>query len=175
MAFDVVSPLNTSRADDFDFDSFHANLAAAGYSLHTPSTAAVNRVRQLVLLEGRDDKNRLQPLLGTAELARDVNGVLIQWPRNAMYAAAGLWGPMQGAIGWHSPTTEVPGLGDVEDWALWNLTPDAHPIHVHMVHFTLIHRKRIKYDSNADDEGLIPVGSSPAGDGTYLIRRPVHL
>ena len=31
----------------------------------------------------------------------------------------------------------------------------------------------IKWDSNADDDGFIPGGSSPAGDGTYLVEQPV--
>jgi len=160
MAFDVVSPLDTNIADDFDVSIFSADLAAADSSLSTPPNSAVHRVRQLALFEGRDDRNRVHPLLGTAEPARDMNGFLIDWPKDTMYTAVNLTGPMQGAIAWHSPTTEVPGLGDVED-------------HVHLVHFVLINRKKIKYDSNADERGLIPIGSIPAGDGTYLVRRPV--
>ena len=31
--------------------------------------------------------------------------------------------------------TENPGVGDTEDWELHNLTPDAHPIHLHEIVF----------------------------------------
>jgi FtsP/CotA-like multicopper oxidase with cupredoxin domain len=49
------------------------------------------------------------------------------------------------------------------------MTGDAHPVHLHLVNFEILGRKAIKFDSNADEDGFIPAGSSPAGDGTYLV------
>jgi bilirubin oxidase len=46
------------------------------------------------------------------------------------------------ALGWHDPITENPRLGDTEIWELHNLTPDAHPIHVHEVQFQVVDRRR---------------------------------
>jgi FtsP/CotA-like multicopper oxidase with cupredoxin domain len=80
---------------------------------------------------------------------------------------------MEGSIAWHSPTTENPALDDVEEWEVWNLTGDAHPIHLHLVHFEVLGRQEINFDSNADEDGFIPDGANPADDGVYLVTQPV--
>ncbi len=41
---------------------------------------------------------------------------------------------------WDDPITENPSLGSTEVWELYNLTEDAHPIHIHMVQFQVIER-----------------------------------
>ena len=140
----------------------------AGYQLDT-----VNRTRKVALFEGTDEFGRLQPLLGTAEPATDYLGNAINWPNTPAYVNAGLIGQMEGAIAWHSPTTENPKLGDTEIWEVFNVTGDSHPIHLHLVHFEVLGRKAIKWDSNADEDGFIPEGSDPAEDGTYLEEQPV--
>ncbi|GAB3034913.1 outer spore coat copper-dependent laccase CotA [Oleiagrimonas citrea] len=48
---------------------------------------------------------------------------------------------------WHEKVTETPRLGDVEIWNLINLTDDSHPIHLHMVRFQILERRR--FDSFA--------------------------
>jgi FtsP/CotA-like multicopper oxidase with cupredoxin domain len=80
---------------------------------------------------------------------------------------------MEGSIAWHSPTTENPALGSTEEWEIWNMTGDAHPVHLHLVHFEVLDRREIKFDSAADEDGLIPEGSTPAGDGAYKVTQPV--
>lgn len=37
--------------------------------------------------------------------------------------------------------TEMPKVGSTEVWELINLTPDAHPIHIHLIQFQLINRQ----------------------------------
>lgn len=37
--------------------------------------------------------------------------------------------------------TEIPQVGSTEIWELVNLTPDAHPIHIHLIQFQLINRQ----------------------------------
>ena len=44
---------------------------------------------------------------------------------------------------WMDPITENPAVGDVEEWAIYNLTEDAHPIHVHLVQFEVTGREAI--------------------------------
>ena len=39
---------------------------------------------------------------------------------------------------WTDPATELPKEGAVEVWELINTTPDAHPIHVHLIQFTVL-------------------------------------
>jgi spore coat protein A len=43
---------------------------------------------------------------------------------------------------WHMPITEKPLLGSTEIWELVNLTDDTHPIHLHMVRFQILERRR---------------------------------
>ncbi len=138
-----------------------------------PNVGTPTRTRKVALFEGRDEYNRLQPLLGTAEPATDYNGDPIDWPDDPRYASVGLVGQMEGSIAWHSPTTENPALDTTEEWEIWNVTADAHPIHLHLVHFEVLGRQEIKFDSNVDEDGFIPEGSSPAGDGAYVVTQPV--
>jgi FtsP/CotA-like multicopper oxidase with cupredoxin domain len=79
---------------------------------------------------------------------------------------------MEGSIAWHSPTTENPALDSTEEWEIWNVTGDAHPVHLHLVHFEVLGRQEIVWDSNADEDGFIPQNGSPAGDGIYLVPQP---
>ncbi len=43
---------------------------------------------------------------------------------------------------WHAPITETPALNSVEIWSLVNLTDDSHPIHLHLVRFQILDRRR---------------------------------
>ena len=54
-----------------------------------------------------------------------------------------------GPLLWTDPTTEIIREGDTEVWRVANTTPDAHPIHIHLVDFQVL--DRIPFD----DEGLV--------------------
>ena len=144
----------------------------------------------VALFEGKDEFGRLQPLLGTAEPASDYLGNDINWPSTPVYQQAKLpdgtefplVGPMEGAIAWHSPTTENPALNTTEEWEIWNATGDAHPVHLHLVNFEILGRKEIVWDSAtgdgesdfgrvADPTGM-PGSPAPNDDGTYLVVQP---
>jgi FtsP/CotA-like multicopper oxidase with cupredoxin domain len=180
MAFDVIP---ATGAPDATLDTGAiAAYAGAGGTRETNFTAyqdtGVQRIRKVALFEGTDEFGRLQPLLGTAEPATDYLGNPVNWPNTPVYVNAGLVGPMEGAIAWHSPTTENPSLGDTEQWEVFNVTGDSHPIHLHLVHFDVVERRAIIWDTatNADDRVLDPVGgttAAPNGDGTYLVTQPV--
>lgn len=43
---------------------------------------------------------------------------------------------------WHMPITEEPVLATTEIWELANLTDDVHPIHLHLVRFQILDRRR---------------------------------
>jgi FtsP/CotA-like multicopper oxidase with cupredoxin domain len=165
MAFDVVLPFDGSVAD--------VSPASLGFG---PSVGGYTRTRKVALFEGKDEFGRLQPLLGTAEPAKDyTNNNDIEWPDEPVYSEVGLVGPMEGSIAWHSPTTENPALDTTERWEIWNVTGDAHPVHLHLVHFEILGREEIVWDSHTtDDERYIPNENYalPAGDGTYLEIQP---
>ena len=163
MAFDVVLPLDNKVSDV---------TPATGYG-----TAIVpgipTRTRKVALFEGRDEFGRLQPLLGTAEPATDYQGNPI---KHEMGPLAGK--QINGSVAWHEPTTENPALGTTEEWEVWNATGDAHPVHLHLVHFEILGRQEIAWDSatSEDDRVLDPDGitaPAPKGDGTYLVTQPV--
>ena len=46
---------------------------------------------------------------------------------------------------WADPVTENPGLGDTEVWEFYNVTADAHPMHVHEVAFEVVNRQPIEF------------------------------
>lgn len=116
MAFDVLPGKRDYRIHDLNPTGIHF-----GTHIGPP-----DRRRKVALFEGKDEFGRLQPLLGTAQKARDHKGRLIRWPNTSVYHYAGLRGPMEGSIAWHSPTTENPALGSTEVWEIWNMTGDAH-------------------------------------------------
>lgn len=117
MAFDVELPFNPMVPDSSigDGDKLGGNVTVKGRE---------DRTRKLALFEGTDEHGRLQPLLGTAEAVTDVTGTTVE-----------------GAMPWHTPITENPGVGDTEIWEIYNATGDAHPVHVHLVHFEVLDRK----------------------------------
>ncbi len=45
---------------------------------------------------------------------------------------------------WDAPVTEDPTLNSVEIWNLINPTDDSHPIHLHMVRFQILDRRRFE-------------------------------
>jgi spore coat protein A len=51
---------------------------------------------------------------------------------------------------WHMPITENPTLGTAEIWELVNMTDDSHPIHLHLVRFQILDRRRFdRFDFQA--------------------------
>jgi spore coat protein A len=51
-------------------------------------------------------------------------------------------------MGMMDPATEVPALNSTEMWEIFNATEDAHPIHLHLVHFRTINTQ--KYEADID-------------------------
>ena len=117
MAFDVVIPFDADVPDNFNPDNL------PGYA----GVANGATTRRVALFEGTDEFGRLQPLLGTVK-----DGNL----NTANVATAHTW---------FQPTTETPGQGDTEIWEIYNFTADAHPIHLHLVNFQILDRRRFEY------------------------------
>ncbi|MDC1288016.1 multicopper oxidase domain-containing protein [Gammaproteobacteria bacterium] len=123
MAFDVVLDEDKSVPD-----TAIGKASLLGGDVKVTGRPVVRR-RKLALFEGTDEIGRLQPLLGTAEPVTDVAGNTVN-----------------GAMPWHTPITENPGLGDTEIWEIYNATGDAHPVHVHLVHFQVLNREGFTAD-----------------------------
>ena len=58
---------------------------------------------------------------------------------------------------WADDVTENPGLGDTEVWEFYNVTADAHPMHVHEVAFEVVNRQAIEFDEEGHTN-IHPVG-----------------
>jgi spore coat protein A, manganese oxidase len=52
--------------------------------------------------------------------------------------------------------TEAPRVGSTEVWEIANLTPDAHPIHIHLIQFQILSRQDL--NTGRDDATGIPSG-----------------
>jgi FtsP/CotA-like multicopper oxidase with cupredoxin domain len=120
MAFDVVVPRDTNVPDNFNPEAI---------SVYGGNQNTVTNTRKVALFEGMDEFGRLQPLLGTAEPTLSAAGTMLD-----------------GAIAWHMPTTENPALDSTEIWEIYNATGDAHPVHLHLVHFDVLDRQEFSAD-----------------------------
>ena len=121
-----------------------------------PDVGEATATRKVALFEGKDEFGRLQPLLGA------------------------FTGEEFEAIPWHMPTTENPDLGSTEIWEIYNFTGDAHPVHLHLVHFEILGRQAITFDADDEEdpqiilqhngeEGMAPrISNIVLGEDVYL-------
>jgi FtsP/CotA-like multicopper oxidase with cupredoxin domain len=126
---DFFPDRQTDRVMAFDVASGANAGSPVVISGYGGNTAEMTYTRKVALFEGLDEYGRLQPLLGTAEPTTDVEGEMVD-----------------GAIAWHSPTTENPDLDATEIWEIYNATGDAHPVHLHLVNFEILDRQEFTAD-----------------------------
>lgn len=76
-----------------------------------------------------------------------------------------LLGQMSGATPidymWEDPVTQAPMQNLVQEWDLYNFTPDAHPMHVHGVRFQVIERAGLQVDPNTGKAAIPAVETGP--------------
>jgi len=74
--------------------------------------------------------------------------------------AEAMLGTMSGGVPthkmWMSPITENPKVGETQVWEFYNFTADAHPIHIHEIHFQVVSRQTLALDP-VTGEVIIPV------------------
>jgi spore coat protein A, manganese oxidase len=74
--------------------------------------------------------------------------------------AEALLGVIEGGEGvhklWMDPVTENPNVGDTEVWEFYNLTGDAHPMHVHEIKFEVVNREVLVLDPDTG-EPVVPL------------------
>ncbi len=88
------------------------------------------------------------PALDPAQAAAERNLVLTE-----MDSADPYGNPIMGLLGdqhWDDPVSEEPKAGTLEVWNLFNLTGDAHPIHVHLVQFQVLNRQALRTDADGN-------------------------
>ncbi|MGZ8605562.1 MAG: multicopper oxidase domain-containing protein [Actinomycetota bacterium] len=57
---------------------------------------------------------------------------------------------------WADAVSENPDVGDTEVWEFFNLTADAHPMHIHEVAFEVVNRQALEIDPETE-EPVMPV------------------
>ena len=62
---------------------------------------------------------------------------------------------------WKDPITENPALNSVEIWNLMNVTDDAHPIHLHLVRFQILDRRRFDAFAYQNERGILTYRGAP--------------
>jgi len=143
--FDVADPDTTGQ-----IMQFHVVPAVAPDSttppqfLRLPALAPLPTeltTRRLALLEKADT--------GTDEEDEEVEG-----PVEALLGLITEQGFAR-ELPWDAEITENPGVGDTEVWEIYNLTGDAHPIHIHEVAFEVRNRQALVLDQ--DGEVVQPV------------------
>ena len=109
--------------------------------LQDPATFPVTgKRRKIFLFEGRDTFGRLQTMIGR---------VGTQGDRNA------------GTRTFLDPITEKPLINTTEVWEFYNMTGDAHPIHMHLVDFRILSRQPFTATTTART-------NSDGAQGAYL-------
>jgi spore coat protein A len=88
---------------------------------------------------------------------------------------AGWYLNLNGAHFDQRPITETPRAGTVEDWVWVNMTPDTHPMHVHLVTFQVVGRTPFDvaaYQTAHGGEGGVPGGIDPTPFATGPMQPP---
>ncbi|WIA36699.1 hypothetical protein OEZ86_007976 [Tetradesmus obliquus] len=122
MRFDVGS----ATPKPFDLATLNASLVSEWNKAPTtlPTTATVER--QFTLLEDMAESgNPIAQFIGTVQ-PTTTNNVLQGEKRF-----------------WMDPVDTITGLNATEEWTIINLTPDAHPIHIHEVMFEIVRYTRL--------------------------------
>jgi spore coat protein A len=78
-------------------------------------------------------------------------------------------------LSWGGPTSARVKLGSIEVWNIVNVTDDAHPIHLHLVHFQLLGRQELdapRYRRDWVGERAPGTGPDPIAPQPYLTGKP---
>lgn len=115
--------------------------------------------RQLVLIMATDSENRLLEVL--------VNNTM--WNGMRQGTNKPIPGSYPATMGQGDFFTEAPEVGATEVWEIINLTPNTHPMHIHLIQFQLLNRQKFdmgeyrkKYDSQFPGGAYIPAYGPPS-------------
>jgi len=153
-----------------------SNDAATPYPAGDPSVAAIPQIMRFDVgskVTSKDkssipdklkETNNDQPAVSFLDRARLRT---VQAAEPADMPGMPLLGNSTSLLQFTDPPTETPQLGSTEAWAMRNHSPDAHPIHEHLVEMYLIGRWQVTQWSEQDATGSavpLAVGAfQPAG------------
>ncbi len=140
----LVLELRVSRARGSDRSTPAEHLVLPG----VPAPASEVRTRKLALIEHMHEVS--EGAEGEAPVAAML-GVMDELPGGRLVGRA---------LTWAEDVTENPRPGDTEVWEIYNLTGDAHPVHVHETPFEVLGRAPITQD---EETGHVTEVGDPAG------------
>lgn len=73
---------------------------------------------------------------------------------------------------WHEPITENPAVGATEVWEFYNLTADAHPMHIHEVSFQVVDRQALNPLTGQPDGAVFPPSAAESGFKDTVVAYP---
>jgi spore coat protein A len=85
------------------------------------------------------------------------------------------WWLNQNGMHFDAPVTETPKVGTVEDWVFVNMTPDTHPMHIHLVTFQVVGRTPLDvaaYQKAHGGPSGVPGGIDPTSFATGKMEPP---
>jgi spore coat protein A len=113
------------KSDSFDLLQFRVAAAKAPETSPVPASTLPSTLRPLA-------RTPETQAVKTRRLTLDENMDLVQQSM----------GMLLNKTPWHMPVTEKPVLDTTEIWELVNLTEDTHPIHLHLVRFQILDRRK---------------------------------
>ena len=129
MRFDIVLPKNTAVPAPVTANLPLVSLRRTADTRPLPSYAAllatpVAATRKILLGEGVDAYGRVTPLLGVYDPVNPAKNL--------------------GTLSFMDPPTETPALNTTEVWEFWNVSADAHPVHMHLSEFRVLDRQAFR-------------------------------
>jgi FtsP/CotA-like multicopper oxidase with cupredoxin domain len=82
----------------------------------------------------------------------DADGMMVEGPVEALLGTVEAGNAVEKM--WMEPVTENPAVGATEVWEFYNITGDAHPMHIHEIVFEVVNREGLVLDN---DEVVEPI------------------
>ena len=99
-------------------------------------------------------------LIEKMAIGRDAEGDPLEGPVEALLGNVGTDGIAVERL-WMEPVTENPAPGATELWEFYNITGDAHPMHVHEVVFEVVNRQALELDEAGEVAEPITLDGAP--------------
>jgi len=144
--FPVADPDSTGQVLEFRV------VPAAGPD---PTTPPADLVLPALTPLPAESVTRPLALIEESAIGFDANGDPVEGPVEALLGSV-----VDGLLverHWMEPVAENPIVGATEVWEFFNVTGDAHPMHVHEVAFEVVNREGLVHDPEDPDDILVPI------------------
>jgi spore coat protein A, manganese oxidase len=135
--FDVADPDSTGQVIEF-------RVVPAGAP--DPTTPPQFLVLPTVVPLPSESVTRPLALIEKMGMGFDADGMMVEGPVEALLGTVEAGNAVEKL--WMEPVTENPAVGTTEVWEFYNITGDAHPMHIHEIVFEVVNREGLVLDNN---------------------------